>query len=230
MDRKRHTYACYIIYYEAHTHTHAYTQWVDRLCSLISVWVWVSLVPSLLQLLLLLLRSPKNIHIMNIKRRFCVMINFHVIKLAKGRRKNICEWIAYIWWTCTTLPYIHVSFCFVFFAARFSSFRTHLPIAYFGCVCVCSTSLLIIWLVGFDQSQCQSNVCVCVFSTNFFNLSVYFYMRNECAKKHIKCVRLAWQIRLHLLQRAHPFFQYIAFFELSIRFSLMNFDGKFAKE
>lgn len=125
-----------------------------RLYSLISVWV--SLV--LLSLLLFFICSPKNIHTMNIKRRFCVMINFHVIKLAKGpAAKNICELMCIIiHWTCA--PPFSVSFCFCFL--RRFSFHTHLAI-----VCFNSTSLLVIWLVGFDQSQCQPalHVCVCSF-------------------------------------------------------------------
>lgn len=97
-----------------------------RLHSLISVSV------SLVFLLLLFFCSPKNIHIMNINRRFCVMINFHVTKLAKGRHKNICEWIyihsIYIMytlhWTCA-LPFM---FHFILFseAIFFHTFGYHL--------------------------------------------------------------------------------------------------------
>lgn len=77
------------------------------------------------------------------------------------------------------------------FLRRFSPFHTHLPIVYCVSVCVCSTSLLIIWLVGFDQSQCQSSVCLCVFFNEFFAVSVYFYVKNECAKNmYINCVWL----------------------------------------
>lgn len=142
-QKTSHIYACHIIYYEALALSRSvlltYTY-------IISVWVWVSLVFLLLPLmLLLLLCSPKNIHIMNIKRRFCVMINFHVIKLAKGRRKNICEWIH-------ATPHIVVCrvnlcashSCFVLFRfvflRRFSSFHTHICQSF--TVCVRSTAHL----------------------------------------------------------------------------------------
>lgn len=103
------------------------------------------------------------------------MINFHVTKLAKGRHKNICEWIyihtQYI--LCilyTELVRFHSCFILFCFLRRFSFI--HLAI-----ICFCSTSLLIIWLVGFDHNQCQSSVCI---FNEFFAFGSFLHNKWVC--------------------------------------------------
>lgn len=106
------------------------------------------------------------------------MINFHVIKLAKGRtaKTSANECRMYLSVSYTELVRFHS--CFVLFFLSFSGdfLFIHIWLSFY----FSSTSLLIIWLVGFDQSQCQSNDArVCVSLCNFFNEGLFLYMYKE---------------------------------------------------